>query len=186
MNVKVSWLTRRAVMLLDEDLAEISEAEVFGDMGMELGRLVDELVAEGAAKTMREADSGDIDETRSLCGDHRVTASGTLLELKVPDDFLRLVEFRMSDWCRGLTDWREPQAVTHGYSLPGLRLEHRPDGRYLIAEGTRPGATVVSAQYLPVPQVKDDGGDRTVWIPRSLVNRTARTIASMAREIITT
>ena len=62
MNVKVSWLARRAVMLLDEDLAEISEAEVFGDMGMELGRLVDELVAEGAAKTMREADSGDIDE----------------------------------------------------------------------------------------------------------------------------
>ena len=59
MNVKVSWLARRAVMLLDEDLAEISEAEVFGDMGMELGRLVDELVAEGAAKTMREADSGD-------------------------------------------------------------------------------------------------------------------------------
>jgi len=45
---------------------------------------------------------------------------------------------------------------------------------------------VVSAQYLPVPQVKDDGSDRTVWIPRSLVNRTARTIATMAREIITT
>lgn len=185
MNVKVSWLTRRAVMLLDEDLSEISEAEVFGDMGMELGRLVGELVEEGAAKTMREADLGDIDETLSLCGGASVSAVCSKLELKVPDDFMRLVEFRMSDWQQSLTDWREPQSVMHGYSLPGLRLEHRPDGRYLIAEGTRAGATVVSAQYLPVPQVKDDGRDEKVWLPRSLVNRAARTIASMARDIIT-
>ena len=179
MNVPVTWLTRRAVMLLDEDMEEIAAAEVFGDPGMELSRLVGELVPEGASKTMREADFGDIDETLSLCGGKKVMAAASRLEMKVPDDFLRLVEFRMSDW-------REPQAVMHGYSLPGLRLENRPDGRYMIADGTKAGATVVSAQYLPVAEVKDDGHDRTVWIPRSLVNRTARTIATMAREIITT
>lgn len=186
MNVPVTWLTRRAVMLLDEDMEEIVAAEVFGDPGMELSRLVGELVPEGASKTMREADFGDIDETLSLCGGKKVMAAASRLELKVPDDFMRLVEFRMSDWPRSLTDWREPQAVMHGYSLPGLRLENRPDGRYLIADGTKAGATVVSAQYLPLAEVKDDGHDRTVWIPRSLVNRTAWTIATMAREIITT
>ena len=181
MRVKTSQLVRRAVMLLDEDLEELELAQTYGDPGMEIRRLASELVEEAVTKTLREATPEAIDETMTLDTDHARTAREGWLEVDLPDDWLRPVEIRMEGWPKPLHDYRDPQPVTRGLTLPGAGVIRRDGRRVLRVSSSGAVNRKLHVEYLPRP----DASGATVWIPRGLVNDAARHLADMVRDVVT-
>ena len=110
--------------------------------------------------------------------------------LPLPDDFLRLLYLRMSDWPEAeprLTDVGRETASLREYwdSRPGVRRKVHPavntgyrDGkRVLIIYGTVRGARLAEGGYLPRP--REDGEGNLLFPPslaRELIDETVRTI----------
>lgn len=97
MNVSASVVVKRVLMLLNESEEELDSAVIYGDMGMEIRRLVRDLLVEGVTKTFRDANLEDVDEVMYIRGGYSYQGDGAG-ELGLPEDYLRLVELRMSDW----------------------------------------------------------------------------------------
>lgn len=110
MEVKVSQLVKRVLMLLNESEEELSAAVIYGDMGMELRTLAADLVEEGVRKTLLDADFSDIDEVKIISGRYAYCADG-VGDVQLPSDFLRLVELRMSNWSDSLFGYADPSPL---------------------------------------------------------------------------
>lgn len=91
----------------------------------------------------------------------------------LPEDFMRLIMFRMSDWER--TAYRAISVYDKGYDRQSSRfrgvrgtpqkplcvVSFRPEGRVLEFYSTKDNnATVTMATYLPYPKIDDNGGIR--------------------------
>lgn len=195
MKVKIPKLVRRAMLLLDEDCEELKSAVVYGDKGVELRRLARQLVPEAARAAIMEADLALIDETQPIDAEMTYDAQG-VGEIKLPDDFLRLVELRMADWAVGLCGYASEMPATRGdmpvlrhhpdsggaeAATPALLLGHGPDGRVIRVFGTASGTAPAVTRYLPQPEVTDGA----ISIPKALFEPVARKIADMILSITT-
>lgn len=89
----------------------------------------------------------------------------------LPDDFMRLIVFRMSDWSRAVMTAitpMDPEYQLQGSQYKGLRgtpqmplcvLNIRPEGKVLEFYSCKTtNAQVSEAVYLPYPRVDTDGG----------------------------
>lgn len=72
---------------------------------------------------------------------------------------------------------RPEETVRYG---PGVTLGYSRTGRVLRVFGSAPGATPVTAVYLPRPQITSD----RIWLPSGLEEDVARAVAGMVRDII--
>lgn len=98
---------------------------------------------------------------------HAATGGWILL----PDDFMRLVSFRMSDWTRALDEAAEAGSVSYkrqrseyggirgSATKPACSLTMRPEGLALEYHGCRSvEAYVAEGVYMPLPTIDADGG----------------------------
>lgn len=200
MNVRRSVIISRVLRLLDENEEELDRAMVFGDAGSEMRRLVADLLPDAVRKVLAEAPREKIGEAMSLTG--LAHWNGDILELRLPADFLRLVDLRLDGWTECLHDFGEPEVIPEPETR-GEVLRHHPrgpvamhvarykpavtccvgaGGRTLRIFGGVRGADMAVATYLPAP---DDSADtQSVWIPRSLTGDVAHELADMVKDVI--
>lgn len=194
MEIKITEMVSKVVKLLDENEEIIIDKTEFGYPGCCLTDLIADLLPDIAESTVREADSKDIDEWLEADADFEWISPG-MGEMELPEDFLRLTVFRMSDWKSSVKT-----AVSSDSPVYSLRRDSRSSRKNIrkapmvaLKEGERrrklefigsfdPGAYVERAGYVPLPQ-RDDSD--TLWIPRSLIHRVACDTAVRIRAIIT-
>lgn len=119
----------------------------------------------------------------------------------LPDDFMRLVSFRMSDWRRTLFDAiseTDPRYSLQSSKWKGIRgnpekpvcaIVRRSEGKVLeFYSCNDAGATVEQACYIPVPKIDIDGGiDVAADCYRASVYRAASlALASVGDQLSTT
>lgn len=89
----------------------------------------------------------------------------------LPDDFMRLISFRMSDWTRTIYEAiteSDPQYALQSSRFKGIcgnpekpvvAVVRRSEGKVLEFYSCRDNAaTVAQATYLPIPKIDRDGG----------------------------
>ncbi len=192
MEVKVSEMVSKVLRLLDENEEIIADKTEFGYPHTSLADLIAELLPDCAEGTVRKADNKDIDEWLDMDAEVEWILPG-MGEMELPEDFLRLTVFRMSDWRRTVTT-----AVSSDSPIYSLRSDARGSRKGIrkspmvaLKEGLRrrklefigsndPGAYVEIAGYVPLPRREDP---ETLWIPRSLVYRVACDTAVRVKEL---
>lgn len=91
--------------------------------------------------------------------------------IKLPEDFMRLVAFRMSDWRRTIFDAisdRDAQYQLQSSRWKGIKgnpekpvvaIVRRSEGKVLeFYSSTDPDAEIAQATYIPYPHIDQDGG----------------------------
>lgn len=119
----------------------------------------------------------------------------------LPNDFMRLISFRMSDWTRTIYEAiteSDPQYALQSSRFKGIcgnpekpvvAVVRRSEGKVLEFYSSRDNsATVVQATYLPVPKIDHDGGiDVAEGCYRAAVYRAASlALASVGDQLSTT
>ena len=119
----------------------------------------------------------------------------------LPDDFMRLIAFRMSDWTRTVHEAiseSDPQYALQSSRFKGIcgntekpvcAIVRRSEGKVLEFYSCRDNtATVAQAVYLPYPRIDDDGGiDVAEECYRAAVYRAASlALASVGDQLSTT
>lgn len=191
MEVKLSDIVGKVLKYLDENEEIITDRTEFGYPHTALGDLIEGIAADIAVKTVGDAERSDIDEWEEPDVSVEWTAPGRG-EVELPEDFFRLIVFRMSDWDRSVTETMPPDSPQYA-----LRFSDRRNGNRRLApavaitEGYRrrklefigshdPGAYVELAGYVPHPTAGTEG---TLLIPRSLVAKVIEATAAKVKEI---
>lgn len=191
MKIKVKEIEALALALLDENDEILEDRVEYGDPGTELRGLIGTLLPEAARLVVCSASRADIDEVKEINPESVEYYGDGQATMKLPEDFLRLIYFRMSDWPRGVT---EPLAAD-GDSLalrlgrsarmfgrrqtPAVAICQTGQGKMLRVLGTSAGAGVAEGSYLSVPKVE---GGMIDLAPR-LVHPVAAKIAEMVKLI---
>ena len=187
MKIRVKEIEKRVIALLDENEAILDERVTYGDPETELRTLIEMLLPDAARMVLAGLPASRLSECSRLPVAGLRHLSGSMALLPLPDDFLRLLYFRMSDW-----DRRVSEALVAGGEAYQLRF--REGGRrrrgavavtgageekMLEIFGTGSDSTVVSACYLGAPEIVDGMID----IPASALYDIASKIASMVKEL---
>lgn len=112
----------------------------------------------------------------------------------LPDDWLRLVSFRMSDWSMGVTDaidQSSPEYAMQRSRFVGVRGNPESPVVAIVQSGAGlvlefyscsmgPEVTVADARYLPVPKIDTNAGK--IDLPDKLVPSIVYRIAAMTAE----
>lgn len=192
MEVKISEMVSGVLKYLDENEEMIVDKTEFGYPATSLTDLVAEVLPDVAERTIAEAERGDIDEWLEMEGDFEWVSPGTG-EMELPEDFLRLAVFRMSDWKRSVSVAVSSDSPVYSLRFnPGCdrkRIRKSPMVAVVEGRGRRKleftgsndaGAYVELAGYVPRPAGDDP---EKLRIPRSLVKRVVMNAASKVREI---
>lgn len=156
--------------------------------------LIRMLAPDVAERVVSEAGYKEIDEWLELPSDDVDWIEPGRGEMRLPSDFLRLMEFRMSDWRKSVR-----VAVSSDSDLYSLRFT---PGRYrerimkspmvAVVGGVQrrrlefigsvePGAYMERGGYLPLPYKESED---SLWIPRSLISRVIDAIAERVKTVI--
>lgn len=142
----------------------------FGDTDtLSLDEVIRSKVEEGARRALSEAPSHQLDSGHNF-GDAVYWGAGGSGWVLLPDDFMRLVSFRMSDWERSVRTAMTPddpryaklssryRGIRGNPQRPVCAVVVRPEGKALEFHSCRSGnAEVAEGVYLPYPRV--DRGD---------------------------
>lgn len=107
--------------------------------------------------------------------------------MQLPDDFMRLITFKMSDWERAVTEpisESDPRYKLQSSRYCGLRgnpqkpvvaIVKEPTGLVLEFWSCKGGSTVTlqRGRYLPIPRIKDGGIDICEKLKDAVVHHTA-------------
>lgn len=192
MEIGAEEFIGRVLKNLDENGEIVTVRVHAGYESASVTDLISDVMEEVAQEVILGAKWSEIDEWLDMTGDVEWLEPGHG-ELELPADFLRLMEFRMSDWkktitspasmdselyalrfnpCKGRRSIRKaPMAVISG-GVGGKRIE--------FTGSSDPGAYLERAGYLPHPLSAD--GEQ-LWIPRSLMGRVVEAVAARVRRI---
>lgn len=167
---KIADLAREVRIALDQnDTVEALTADLDPDT-LTLDQVIESVLPEAVRRVHMEApahllESGHHFGECLYWGDQE---SGWVM---LPDDFMRLVSFRMSDWSRSVTEalpishpnyilQRQPIKALRGTARrPACFIALRPQGRVLEFYSCKSDrAAVAEALYLPQPRVDHGGG----------------------------
>lgn len=190
MKVKVTEIEKRVIALLDENSDILEERTVYGDESAEVKFLIRQLLPDAARAVLSEAALTDIDEVSSIDSPAINFGSDGRGVMTLPDDYLRLVSFRMSDWTRSVSTPMDTTGDVYALRCsnrmlsrlksPGVAVIHSKGGRTLEIFGSSSGATVALALYIATPVI-DDG---YISLPSALVSTVEKRTAEMVREVI--
>ena len=192
MKVKITDLVSKVIKNLDENEEIIADKVEFGYPGSTLPELIADILPDVAANVVAGADLRDVDEWLHMDEDFEWTAPGRG-EMSLPQDFLRLVVFRMSDWKRSVSSviFADSPVYSLRFAPSEGRRGIRKSPAVAIVEGatrrflefigsTDPAAYPERCGYLPVP---DSCGDDSLWIPRSLLADVVEKAALKVRSV---
>jgi len=193
MRYTIYGIEGRVYALLDENQEIIEERVDYADPGTALSPLIRQVLPDAARIVLCTSSLGDIDECRHLPDGLRIKfRTEDYAEMRLPDGFLRLVNFRMSDWAYGVAQPLAYGGEMHrlrrvGY-IRGSRRRFAPavavrtcgDVRTLEILGTTTGAEVAEFDYLTVPTITDDAID----LPPGVYAAVCAKVAEMVRMIL--
>ena len=179
-----------ALLLKDEDCDTLTLDELIMSKLEEAVRLTE------TEAPLRMLESGhDFGECDTYIGED---GKGFII---LPDDFLRLISFRMSDWRRTIYEAiseSDPQYALQSSRFKGIcgnpekpvvAIVRRSEGKVLeFYSCNSDNATVAQATYLPIPRIDRDGGiDVAEDCYRAAVYRAASlALASVGDQLATT
>ena len=137
---------------------------------LELDEIIKSKIAEGVRRVHQSAPARLLEEGHSF-GDELYWDERESGHVLLPDDFMRLIAFRMSDWERTVYSAitpEDPRYARQSSRLKGIRgnpqkpvaaIVNRAEGKALEFYSCRSEeAQVAKATYLPYPVIDDDGG----------------------------
>ena len=213
MTYTLKQIEERVFALLDENQEIQDERIYFADPCVSVASLIDMLVEETAREVLATCDISLIDEcehyppfsvTSAL---NRVPAIGGITEMmctvkrnaltgktriQLPDDFLRLLHFRMSDWDDGVStplvyggdECRLRMGARIGRRShrhrPAVAIDLRGEKKYLEIFGSADGATVAELDFLTIPRLSGD----TIRLPTGTFGAVCEAINQRLRNIL--
>lgn len=187
MTFEIKEIVKKVLHLLDENEEILQEKIEFGIAGTNLAELIPDIVLEVAPQCILEADTQNLNE--SIEADVEVEWEGPGRgRVLLPNDFLRLVSFRMSDWKRSLTrfmDYGSEAYQLRFFPAKGRAGIRKSPAAAICREGTHawlefigstdPGAYAERFSYIPRPEISQDGH---IWLPQSLLPEIVRASAN--------
>jgi len=191
MVIRIADLVSKVMKILDENEEIIVDKMEFGYPGTNLPELIAETLPCIAERVVSEASLHEIDEWLELDCDFEWVSPGRG-EMELPNDFMRLVTFRMSDWKHSVSSVISSDSPLYALRFSPLasRRTVRKAPAVAIVEGScrrilefigseDPGAYLERGGYLPLPHGENP---EELWIPRSLVPDVAARAAAEIRE----
>ncbi|MDE5806667.1 MAG: hypothetical protein K2H76_01005 [Muribaculaceae bacterium] len=171
MKVEVDKLMAVVLARLDESVEILDDGVEYGSPDFDLRELIKSLLAVEAERLLVGGDIAEVAEWVPMSGEvAKVSSSAgtTRAIFTLPDDFLRFVYLRMSDWSEEVTElmlsgekagdlrrhWEDRYGK--GYGSPGLMLVRHDGKRALEVFGTVPGSRVAEGGYLPRLRIEGD------------------------------
>lgn len=169
----VGMLTRRVRLVLDMNETDESLIAEGDEETLTLDEIIRGRLEEGARIVERDAPAHLLDSGKPLSGSltfDKEIGKGRG-RMKLPDDYMRLVTFKMSDWERAVTEpitETDPRYGLQSSKHAGIRgnperpvvaVVHEPTGLVLefwSCEGG-PDVTLQRGRYLPIPKIRDRG-----------------------------
>lgn len=179
-RVSVDELVKEVRVTLDENQAESAYLESSTD-NMELDEIIRAKLSDAARAIVEMCPSSLLNaDALTLQSDEQVTNTDGSGYIVLPDDFLRLVSFKLASWNRTVTsaaeegsstDLMQRNVFTRGTPLkPVCVFGHRADGKrimeYFIAGDDN--HEVERALYVPLPSVVTATDGDTLDIPHLL------------------
>lgn len=190
MTVTVAEMTRDVRIALDMNR---DDGELFldGDSDTaDLDEAIASVLAEAVRDVVMEAPNNLLESGHEISGEVYWLGDGAGMII-LPDDFMRLVCFRMSDWDRAVFDPMAADSPAYGLQssrFPGLRGNPRKPAAAVVrrSEGlvlefwSCPGedAHVAQGAYIPWPHVDRHGG---IDVPRPLYRGAVRRAAELVK-----
>lgn len=191
MKVKVSDIVTRVYSLLDENEALLEERVEYDDPSTALKPLIIELLPDAARLVLSQSSLSEIDECH-----HgpltMVTYRGDMAEMRLPENFLRLVNFKMSDWRGGVSIpmayggearqlmLRRSAATDRRRFSPAVAIRNRGDISTLEIFNTAPGSKVEEFDWIEVPKISGAYID----LPPGLVSAVCSKLSEMTAAVI--
>ncbi|MBD5197298.1 MAG: hypothetical protein HDS89_07595 [Bacteroidales bacterium] len=193
MDITMDEILGRVLKSIDENEEILVDKMSAGYESASVSELIRMLAPGTAEEVILAAEWGEIDEWLELDADVDWVEPGRG-EVELPEDFLRLMVFRMSDWRRAVRSTVDPGSGVYALRFtPGRHREGVRKAPMVALTGgekrkrlefigsTDPGAYVERSGYLPRPQRSEED---VLWIPRSLVCRVVDAIAEKVKSII--
>lgn len=189
--------------LLDENREILEERVEYSDPGVQLAPFITALLPESARKVINEASIEKIDdcitvaESRFPAADFGTSGGVSTLgraTVGLPDDFLRLVYFRMSDWEEGLSVPMECGSEVHqlrnrklgtlgyAYQRPAVTVRRRGRNCDLLVYGSHLDASVADLQYVARPAIVNEEID----LPPALFHDVCANVADTVLSVLAT
>lgn len=193
MTVGVESIILSVLARLDESVDILDDAVEFGSPDFDLRKLIRCLLTEEAEKTILMSDIESILESVPLRGSvvKVYDAGDCRLIYRLPDDFLRLIYFRMNGWGYNLT--RVSSSTDVGVSLkrywrhrgkerisPEIVFTHHNGFRALEIIGSREEDSFAEGGYLPRPEITTND---TLLFPSSLRGELIDRIVNTIKQI---
>lgn len=197
MRYEVSGIVRDVRIALDMNSTS-SPLEGFGDVdSLSLSELIESKIEDAARVVVSKAPHRMLDRgiqfKGSISWSQQVVGIGGG-SIVLPEDFMRLVSFKMSDWDRSVTDpvtEEDPiyelqsspfQGVRGNRHNPVVAIVSRPVGWVLEFYSCSSGAKVYiqSARYVPVPKIKSG----EMYIPEMLYRGVVLYAAHLVENVI--
>lgn len=180
MTIPVNEIITLVIARLGESEPLLDDAIEFGSPEFDLRSRIRLEIPLAAEEVLRQADIREIRESMPFTGE--VYWRGGVARVRLPEDFIRMVSLRMSDWEEGVTVFMD--AGSEAASLRRLwqrrgPLCHRQHPSATLSDneleiyGTR-SSVIDSAAYLPVPRIEEE----KLIFPRALLSRLVERLAT--------
>lgn len=195
MKTNVTEVVNLVLTRLDESPSVLDDAVEYGSPDFDLRELVKTLLPTVAESVVLAADPSDIAESVPLPGEPvRLAGQGVRrILLPLPDQCLRFLYLRMSDWGEEIRGGMELDSVSagirrlwsarygNGYGSAAVAITHYGGKRALEIFGSGEKATVADSGYIPRPEIAGDWLHFPSSLMGSLVGELVRTIKEIRR-----
>lgn len=168
MTIKINDIVEAVLVRLDESPEILDDAIEYGSSQFDLRALVRSLMVEEAERVLTSVSRESFGEWLPLIGAVSkiyARAGSYRRVLTLPDDFLRLVYVRMSDWGEAVTRVTDPGDVSvslrrhwlrrggANHFTPAVTFTYNDGSRALEIFGSVDGSRVADGGYIPRPVV---------------------------------
>lgn len=184
MNCEIQTLMREVRIAMDEnaDWHDLLAAE---DTTLRLDDIIIQKIIDATRMLIEETPAEQLNNGRDFT-ELEINWVGNHGQIRLPDDFLRLIIFRMSDWDLPVREMQNDDTELYAMQsspIPGIAADHqRPlvfrtrikGDDILEFYGCKDqGATIISAEYLPEPYIVDGIIDVPSLIRMEVIYRAA-------------
>ena len=194
MRVDIDEVVESVLIKLDESPDLLDEAIEYGSPQFDLRELIRNIIVEAAEAVIISADRESFGEWLPLSGAVRRIGEGSSVGqiFRVPDDFMRLIYLRMSDWTVGVTELVSTGDVSvslrrHWLSRgcdrvcpPFVTMGYHDGERALEIFGSVAGSRVAEGGYIPRPRVEEEN---KLFFPPSLKHLLTDKLVNIIKEI---
>jgi hypothetical protein len=184
MNCKVNILKQEVRIALDQNMSSDPLIAISDIDTLSLDQIIESKIEDAARVVLRDAPNylldggvsfGNADHTSSVVWFSQKSGLGGGYIL-LPEDFLRLVSFQMSDWSRAVSvaiTEDNPLYARQSSRYGGIRGCPQKPVVALVPYSTKLAlefysctmgdrVTVKKGTYIPMPTIKDEGGTKTI------------------------